>query len=137
MDNKKYVSTGLRDLDNALGGGFQPGGLYVLGGRPAMGKSALALNIVSNAIEKGIKVTYFSVEMSKDPHPILSDFWKIEISNIADVAMLLYRDEYYNKDTELKNIAEITIAHNNFGPCSHTESAYLPEYLRFANLEKR
>ena len=268
MDNKKCVSTGLRDLDKALGGGFQPGALYVLGGRPAMGKTSLALNILINALNKGIKVTYFSLEMSKDKlierllymmahipftrvacrklgdddwnglieaakkitasnlivddtamisvdeiswrktsepyykdsqliiidyiqlltahickednefnsrgqeldyiarelkelsrnenipilalsqlsracerrdvhRPILSDLRESSsIEELADVVMFLYRDEYYNLDTELKGIAEILVAKNKYGRRCHTEAVYISEYMKFANKMK-
>lgn len=60
------ISTGLTELDSALGGGFRDGYLYILGGRPAMGKTSLALNILIDALNKGIKVTYFSLEMCKE-----------------------------------------------------------------------
>ena len=57
--------SGFRDLDN-LTGGFQPGNLIVLAARPAMGKSALAVNIAENAaVEKGRPVALFSLEMSE------------------------------------------------------------------------
>lgn len=56
------ISTGLRDLDDLIGG-FAKGRLYVLAGRPAMGKSALALNIAAKAALRGEGVFFASLEM--------------------------------------------------------------------------
>lgn len=58
------VSSGLRGFDKLLGGGFINGGLHVIGARPAVGKSALALQVALNAARNGVKVLYCSLEMS-------------------------------------------------------------------------
>lgn len=60
-----YIKTGLIDLDNQING-MSGGKLYVLGARPAMGKSALALNLVLNAIKENIATMVFSLEMPSD-----------------------------------------------------------------------
>lgn len=57
------IPTGLTDLDNLIGG-LQPSNLYIVGGRPGMGKSALALQMAMNAAKSGKHVLYFSAEMS-------------------------------------------------------------------------
>lgn len=57
------VPSGLVDLDRRLGG-FQPAELYVLAGRPSMGKTALGLTIATNAASAGHPVLFFSLEMS-------------------------------------------------------------------------
>lgn len=60
------LKTGFDDLDNILSG-LQPGSYNLIGARPAMGKTALALNIAMNvALEEKKKVIYFSLEMSKE-----------------------------------------------------------------------
>jgi replicative DNA helicase len=60
------ISTGLTDLDNMIEG-FEPSQLVILAGRPAMGKTALALNLAENiAIKRGTSVGYISLEMSKE-----------------------------------------------------------------------
>ena len=59
------VPTGFPDLDNKTLG-FVPGQLIIVAARPAMGKSAFALNVVTNAAKKGIPTAYFSLEMSKE-----------------------------------------------------------------------
>lgn len=60
-----YIKTGLIDLDNQIGG-FSGGKLYLLGARPAMGKSALALNFALNAIKNDVPTMVFSLEMPSD-----------------------------------------------------------------------
>jgi replicative DNA helicase len=60
------IKTGFYDIDNRLNG-LWPGQLVVIAGRPAMGKSTLAMNFVENvAMDAGIPVGYFSLEMSED-----------------------------------------------------------------------
>lgn len=56
------ISTGIRDLDD-LTGGMEKGKLYILGGRPAMGKSALALHIAASAAKRNEPVLFVSLEM--------------------------------------------------------------------------
>jgi replicative DNA helicase len=60
-----YTKTGLTDLDEMING-FTGGRLYVLGARPAMGKTALALSFALDAIKKDIPVMFFSMEMTSD-----------------------------------------------------------------------
>lgn len=60
------VPSGLRTFDKLLGGGFINGGLHVIGARPAVGKSALALQIALNAAKAGTKVLYISLEMDAE-----------------------------------------------------------------------
>ena len=60
------VASGLLRFDRLLGGGFINGGLHVIGARPAVGKSALALQIALNAARNGVKVLYLSFEMSAE-----------------------------------------------------------------------
>jgi replicative DNA helicase len=61
-----FIPTGLTDLDERLDGGMRPGELIIVGARPSMGKSALALSIGMNvAIDQGLTVGMFSMEMPK------------------------------------------------------------------------
>lgn len=53
-------------FDKLLGGGFINGGLHVIGARPAVGKSAVALQLALNAARNGVKVLYCSLEMSAE-----------------------------------------------------------------------
>ena len=58
------ITTGFTALDASIGGGIVPGRLTVIGGRPGMGKSALALNMAINAARAGAVVLYISFEMT-------------------------------------------------------------------------
>ena len=77
-----------------------------------------------------------AVEQRPDHRPMLSDLRESgAIEQDADVVMLIYRDDYYNKDTELKNISEIIVAKQRNGPIGTIQLAWLPEYTKFGNLD--
>ena len=78
-----------------------------------------------------------AVEQRPDHRPMLSDLRESgAMEQDADVVMFIYRDDYYNKDTELKGISEIIIAKQRNGPIGTVNLAWLPEYTKFANLER-
>lgn len=78
-----------------------------------------------------------AVEQRPDHRPMLSDLRESgAIEQDADVVMFLYRDDYYNKDSDRKNIAEVIIAKQRNGPIGTVELAWLPNLTKFANLKK-
>ena len=78
-----------------------------------------------------------AVEQRPDHRPMLSDLRESgAIEQDADVVMFIYRDDYYNKDSENKNIAEIIIAKQRNGPIGTVNLVWLPMFTKFANMEK-
>ena len=79
-----------------------------------------------------------AVEQRPDHRPMLSDLRESgAIEQDADVVMFIYREDYYNHDTERKDVAEVIIAKQRNGPIGTVELAWLPRYTKFANLQKR
>lgn len=75
-------------------------------------------------------------EQRADHRPMLSDLRESgSIEQDADVVMFLYRDEYYNKETEEKNIGECIIAKQRNGPVGTVKMAWIGAHSKFANLE--
>jgi len=70
-----------------------------------------------------------------DHHPVMSDLRESgSIEQDADVIMLLYREYYYDKNPELKNLSEVIIAKQRNGPTGTVRLAWIPEYTKFNDL---
>ena len=77
-------------------------------------------------------------EKRDDKRPMLSDLRESgAIEQDADIVMFLYRDDYYNSDSEKRNIAECIVAKNRHGETGKVELRWLPEYTSFGTLENR
>ena len=79
-----------------------------------------------------------AAEQRKDDHrPMLSDLRESgAIEQDADIVMFLYRDDYYNENSEKKNIAEVILAKHRGGSTGTVELAWMENYTKFANLMK-
>lgn len=104
--------------------------------------SDISRSLKEIARELGVPVLALSqlsraVEQRPEHRPMLSDLRESgAIEQDADVVMFIYRDDYYNKDSERKNIAEIIIAKQRNGPIGTVELVWLPNYTKFANMKK-
>ena len=94
------------------------------------------------AKEIGVPVVALSqlsraVEQRPDHRPMLSDLRESgAIEQDADIVMFLYRDDYYNQDTDKKGIAEVILAKHRGGSTGTVELLWLGSYTKFVNLEK-
>ena len=76
-------------------------------------------------------------EQRPDHRPMLSDLRESgSIEQDADMVMFLYRDDYYNPETEKKNVAEVILAKNRGGSTGTVELLWLGQYTKFVNLDK-
>ena len=79
-----------------------------------------------------------SVEQRQDKKPQLSDLRESgSLEQDADVVMFIYRDEYYNPETEKRGIADIIVAKQRNGPTGTAELAFLKQYTKFMDLARR
>ena len=77
-------------------------------------------------------------EKRDDKRPMLSDLRESgAIEQDVDIVLFLYRDDYYNEDSEKRNIAECIVAKNRHGETGKVELRWMPEYTTFATLENR
>jgi len=78
-----------------------------------------------------------AVEQRTDKRPLLSDLRESgAIEQDADLVMFIYRDDYYNKDSDEKGIAEVIVSKHRNGPTGTVRLAFLEHYTKFANLAK-
>lgn len=102
--------------------------------------SSISRNLKAIAKELNVPVIALSqlsraTEARQDKRPILSDLRESgAIEQDADVVLFLYRDEYYNEDTEKRNIGEVIIAKHRNGPTGSIELTFLGQYTKFVSL---
>jgi replicative DNA helicase len=78
------------------------------------------------------------VEQRQDKRPMMSDLRESgQIEQDADIIQFLYRDDYYDKESEAKNIVEVIVAKHRDGPVGNVQLAFVKEYGKFVNLERR
>ncbi len=105
--------------------------------------SIVSSNLKAMSKELGVPVIALAqlnrgAEGREDRKPLLSDLRESgTIEQDADVVMLLYRDEYYNPNSDRKGICDIIVAKNRTGPTKDVELAFLKQFTRFENLAAR
>lgn len=105
--------------------------------------SRISLSLKNLSKELDIPIIILSqfsrnVEERDDKRPNLRDFeYSYALVQDTNIIILLYRDDYYDKDSEKKNVAEIIVAKNRNGDCGTIDLAWLPSYTKFANLDRR
>ncbi len=113
------------------------------GGNREQEISEISRSLKILAKEIGVPVIALSqlsraVEQRPDHRPMLSDLRESgAIEQDADIVMFLYRDDYYNQDSEKKDIAEVIMAKHRGGSTGTVELLWLGSYTKFVNLERR
>ena len=109
---------------------------------PFTGTSLGAACVLFMAKELNVPVILLSQlsrgpESRTDKRPMLSDLRDSgSIEQDADIVLFLYRDAYYNKDSQTPNVAECIVAKNRHGECGTVNLVWDGQFTRFSSLEK-
>lgn len=136
------VSTGFKGLDAATGG-FMPSDLIIIGGRPSMGKSALAVNIATNAAMCSMKTIIFSLEMSQAQvvqrivsrdsgiglHNIRTG--KVASRDLPEIALAAGR--IYERPLYIDDTGHVSLSHIRAVMMSISPQLVFIDYLQLAN----
>ena len=105
-----------------------------------IGRISRGLKILARELEiPVIAVSQLSraVEARPDKQPLLSDLRESgNIEQDADLVMFIYRDEYYNDDSERQGEADISIAKHRNGPLGRVTLTFISQYPKFANMAR-
>ncbi len=105
--------------------------------------SEISRSLKSLARELNVPVMALSqlsraVESRPDKRPLLSDLRESgSIEQDADVVLFIYRDDYYDRDSEKKNMAEVLVRKHRNGPTGEAQLYFVPEYMRFRDVSKQ
>ena len=106
FDESKVVKTGLNELDNIIS--LEPGDVTIIGARPSVGKSALALQIAKNVSERGLKVGYFNLEMMDGQiyERLIASMSGIPLERIRKAKNFLgdEKEKYFKADEEFRKL---------------------------------
>jgi len=76
-----------------------------------------------------------AVEQRNEKRPLLSDLRESgSIEQDADIVMFVYRDEYYNEESDQQGLAEVIVAKHRNGPTDSIKLSFLKRYAKFADL---
>lgn len=112
---------------------------YVLTSRDEI-SGYICRNLKSIAKWRNIPIIVLSqvdreVDQRDDKRPALTDLRPAsDLEYYADVVMFLYRDDHYNKDTELRGIAEVIVAKNLWGRTGKCNLVHIPDYMAFVTI---
>ncbi|MBU1566766.1 MAG: AAA family ATPase [Proteobacteria bacterium] len=126
----KAISTGIKEIDGSLNGGFLPGKLICIAARPGVGKTSLATNMALSAALAGYRVQYFSIELLRDE---IMDKLTCKLAGLDSmvVATRKFDDEQIDrlvKSSHVQRTAKLTLETNTKSSWEYVENAIRKEH---------